>query len=152
MEGSKAQCESMYETLTEEPGGAELLSLPKNEILQQQYLTQLGAHPILKWIDCADVIEAFWALCDVKAFGVSADDNEALSSFMELASTNIDFMTGSAFWQNVYKLWLSNYARIARPSFSVKLQKFLQEFNDKNKDAGLEVFASNMHSKTYDEL
>merc|ERR1711959_743158 len=152
MAGFQKQCESMYAALAGQVGGNELLSLPRNEILQQQYLTQLGAHPILKWIDCADAIEAFGALCDVKAFGDNGDDNEATMRFMDLASTEMDFMTGATFWQNVYKLWLSNYARIARPSFHAKLQKFVEEFNSKNMEAGIEASVQDMHSKTYEEL
>lgn len=152
MEGFKAQCESMYKSLAEQPGGAELLALPRIEILQQQYMTQLGAHPILKWIDCADAQEAFGALCDVKAFGDNSDDNEALTRFMDLASTDSDFMEGSAFWQNVYKLWLSNYARLARPGFHSKLQKFVDDFNTKNMAAGFEVLVNDVHAKNYQEL
>jgi len=148
----KAQCETMYQTLAQKPGGAELLALPNNEILQQQYMTQLGAHPILKWIDCADTIEAFEALCDVKTFGDSGDDSDALTRFMELVSTDSDFMTGPAFWRNAYKLWLSNYANLARPGFSAKLQKFMDDFNSKNSVAGLEASLRNVHTKTFQEL
>merc|ERR1711977_522871 len=152
MEGFKVQIASIYENLPQRPGGIELLALPKNEVLQQQYMTQLGAHPILQWIDCADAIEAFGALCDVKAFGDNGDDNEATMRFMDLASTEMDFMTGATFWQNVYKLWLANYARVARPSFHAKLQKFVEEFNSKNTEAGIEASIQDMHSKTYEEL
>jgi hypothetical protein len=152
MQSFKAQCETIYDTLAEESGGNELLAIPSNEILQQQYMTQLGAHPILKWIDCADTIEAFNALCDVKTFGDTGDDNEALTRFMELASTDSDFMTGSAFWRNVYKLWLSNYARLARPGFHAKLQRFADDFNLKNMAAGLEVSLNEVHTKTFQEM
>jgi len=152
MAGFQKQCESMYAALAKQPGGEELLSLPRNEILQQQYLTQLGAHPILKWIDCADPVEAFYSLCDVKAFGSNADDNDALGGFMDLISTDADFMTSSFFWRNVYKLWLSSYARIARPNFQGKLQRFLNDFNTKNMEQGFEVSLSDLHSKTYQDM
>jgi ankyrin repeat protein len=148
----EAQCEEICEILTSEPGGPELVAIPHNEILQPQYLTQLGAHPILKWIDCADIIGAFCALSDVKSFGNSEDDNEGLLRFMEMASTNPDFMTGPAFWQNVYKLWLTNFACLARPSFHVKMQKFVDDFNSKHIAAGLEVTVSDFHTKTFQEL
>lgn len=152
MQGFKVQCETIYETLAGKPGGAELQGLPSDEILQQQYMSQLGAHPILKWVDCADTIEAFEALCDVKTFGDHGDDSEALSKFMELVSSDSDFTSGSAFWRNVYKLWLSNYARLARPGFSVKLQKFVDEFNSKNLAQGFEVSLNDVHTKTFEEL
>merc|ERR1711977_672702 len=61
-------------------------------------------------------------------------------------------MTGSAFWQNVYKLWLSNYARLARPGFHAKMQKFIDEFNSKNMEAGLAASISDVHAKTFEEL
>merc|ERR1711904_166438 len=92
------------------------------------------------------------ALCDVKTFGESGNDNEALVRFMGLTSTDSDFMTGPAFWQNVYKLWLSNYARLARPSFHIKLQTFVDDFNSKNSAAGLEVSVDEFHTKTLQEL
>jgi ankyrin repeat protein len=152
IQGFKAECETMYETLAETPGGAELVALASNEILQQQYMTQLGAHPLLKWIDCADTIEAFGALCDVQTFGRGGDDNEALAKFMELASTDSDFATGSLFWKNVYKLWLSSYASLARPSFHVKMQKFVDDFISKNMEAGFEAVLSDLHAKTFQEL
>jgi ankyrin repeat protein len=152
MEGFKAQISAVYDHLSEQPGGAEVIALPRSEVVQPQYMTQQGAHPILKWVDCADAIEAFAALCDVKAFGNNGDDNEAITGFMELISAHTDFMTGSGFWQNVYKLWLSNYARLARPNFYVKLQKFIDEFNLKNQQEGLEASLSEVHSKTYEEM
>merc|ERR1712216_867625 len=71
MQGLKTQCGKTYEVLAHQAGGPDLLAIPRHEIMQHQYLTQLGAHPILKWIDCADIIGAFDALCDVKAFGGS---------------------------------------------------------------------------------
>jgi len=152
IEGFKAQCEKIHDDLICKPGGAELLEIPGDEILQPQYLTQLGAHPILKWIDCADVVEAFGALCDVKCFGDGGDDNEVLVRFMELVSTDSDFTTAPAFWQNVYKLWLSNFASLARPTFHLKLQKFVDDFNCKNRGDGLEVSVSDFHTKTFQEL
>jgi len=152
IQGLNAQCENMYEAFASDPNDPELLGIPQTEILHSQYLTQLGAHPILKWIDCADIMGAFDALCDVKTFGSTEDDNEALVRFMEMVSTDSDFMTGPAFWQNVYKLWLSNFASLARPSLHVQLRKFVEDFNSKNTEAGLEVSVSEFHTKTFQEL
>merc|ERR1712224_214462 len=95
---------------------------------------------------------AFDGLCDVKTFGDSGDDNEVLVRFMELVSTNSDFMTGPAFWQNVYKLWLSSFACLSRPSFHMKMQKFADNFNSKNIAAGLSVSVGDFHTKTFQEL
>eukprot|EP00746_Dinoflagellata_sp_MGD_P162735 gnl/MRDRNA2_/MRDRNA2_90429_c0_seq1.p1 gnl/MRDRNA2_/MRDRNA2_90429_c0~~gnl/MRDRNA2_/MRDRNA2_90429_c0_seq1.p1 ORF type:complete len:491 (-),score=64.34 gnl/MRDRNA2_/MRDRNA2_90429_c0_seq1:224-1606(-) len=148
----KTQCAKTYDLLACRPGGPELLAIPRHEILQRQYLTQLGAHPLLKWIDCADILGAFDGLCDVKAFGDSGDDNEALLRFMELVSTDSDFTTGPAFWQNVYKLWLSNFASLSRPSFHSKMQKFVDAFNSRNMAEGLSVSVGGFHTKTFQEL
>jgi len=71
---------------------------------------------------------------------------------MELVSTDSDFMTGPAFWQNVYKLWLSNFACLSRPSFHVKLKKFVDNFNSQNMSAGYSVGVSDFHTKTFQEL
>lgn len=152
IQGFCAHCGTIQEQLANEFGGLDLLDIPRDEILHQQYLTQLGAHPILDWIDCADVISAFNALCDVKTFGDSGDDNEVLTRFMELVSTDSDFMTGPSFWQNVYKLWLSNFACLSRPSFHHRLQKFVEDFNFKNEADGFEVSISEFHAKTFQEL
>merc|ERR1712224_438974 len=95
---------------------------------------------------------AFDGLCDVKTFGDSGDDNEALIRFMELVSTDSDFTTGPAFWQNVYKLWLSNFASLSRPAFHSKMQKFVDNFNSRNMAEGLSVSVSGFHSKTFQEL
>jgi len=152
IQGIKMQNESLYEELASKPGGLDILHIPKHEILQHQYLTQLGAHPILKWIDCADIVGAFEALCDVKCFGDSGDDNEVLLGFMELVSTDSDFTTGPAFWQNVYKLWLSNFAALSRPKLHTKLQNFVNDFNSNYASDGFEVTVSDFHMKTFDEL
>lgn len=152
MQCLKTQCGKVYEAMACQPGGPELLAISRHEILQCQYLTQLGAHPILKWIDCADISGAFDGLCDVKTFGDSGDDNEALVRFMELVSTDSDFMTGPAFWQNVYKLWLSNYASLSRPSFHSKMQKFVDNFNSRNMADSLSVSVRDFHTKTFQEL
>merc|ERR1719240_2211499 len=109
---------------------------------------------MLKWIDCADIAGAFDALCDVKAFGerASGDDNEVLARFMDLVSTDSDFMTGPAFWQNVYKLWLSNFACLSRPSFHHRIQTFADSFNSKNMADGFSVSVGDFHTKSFQEL
>jgi len=101
-----------------------------------------------------DAVLAFQALREVRALGDSGDSNsrETLMSFMDLVTTRHDFASGSAFWRNIYKLWLSAYARLADGDFHDKLRKFVVAFNDEFADQEFSVTYHAMPPKSYEML
>lgn len=150
----RARCDGVYAALAEKPGGAELLAVPCEEVLKEACLTQEAAHPILAWLDAADSVEAFHSLRAVQAFGVKGenDDMEALFRFMDLMANNPDFSTPQAFWQNVYKLWLSCYGHLANAEFQKRMKKVVESFNKDEAAHGFEVGYRPCEARSYEEL
>jgi ankyrin repeat protein len=130
-----------------EPDGEELLSLPRDEILRYDCLTQHGAHPILTWLDSADAAGAFHALRDVGALGLRTErERSAMLKLVELVTQDSDFSHSPGFWQNVYKLWLSSYVQVADQSFQQQMSSFAERWlND-------DVKYTRLPPKTYAEM
>lgn len=131
-----------------------MMALPRDEVLNQRFMTQLAAHPSMDWLEGNDVVGAFEALRDVSAFGEKGnlDDIEALTRFMDLVATKSDFTSGSDFWQNVYRLWLAHYTRLVNVGFQDRLRKFVVEFNSEHAQYGLVVVCHSAAPKSFEEL
>lgn len=154
LEGFRHKCHEVYSRVLEQPGGSSLRSMPYEEILLPEYLSQLGSHPPLPWLAAADAVGAFEALRDIKAVSTGCDcgDREALTEFMDLVAGEVDFSTGPAFWQNAYKLWLSHYARALNSDFQAKLKRFATTFNEEHYKAGLQVSFYGVPPKSFEQM
>eukprot|EP00439_Symbiodinium_sp_Y106_P024722 s2537_g3.t1 len=115
------EAQSICDEAFEERGGEELEMLPIDATLVEGCQSQSNVHVPLVWLKTKDIFNTFEGLRAVKAFGErNADDTQALTAFMELVSTDPDFMSGTAFWKNIYRLWLSHYAKQLNSDFQTK--------------------------------
>jgi len=155
---SELQAEAMRHRskLIMEPYGEDLLQIPCKEVLRSDCLTQAAVHPILTWLDSTDALATLRALHGVKAFGGPGghlDDRSLLAKMVDFVTANMsDFGTGAAFWQNVYKLWLSSYAKLADADLQAKLGKFVKVFNQEHAEEELYVTYESLPPRSYEAL
>lgn len=145
----RCDCDAIWEVSSVMPGGQELEAMPADDHLLPQYSSQLEAHGLPQWLDVADGRGAFEAIRDMKK---SFDDRAALKQFMDMASGDADFSTGSKFWQNIYKAWLAHQAQLADADFQVRLKKLAAAFNDKFRNDGYTVLFESLPAKTFEEM
>jgi len=150
--GFSQELTEVYARLQAEEHGNTLCSIAANEVLRPEYTTQLGAHPILTWLDTLDVVAAFHSLHSVKALGASRDLNDALQSFVDLVCTNSDFESGASFWSNVYKLWLHHYGQMAQQDFQRKVSAIVSRFNERYDSEGLTASCRPGPVKSYERM
>jgi len=124
------ELESIYAKLKEKDGGPELISLPAEQVLKPGYISQLCAHPIQLWLEGLDPAGAFEALRMLQACSMGKDEEDSLVSFAELFLLRDEFLTGDLFWQNIYKLWLTNYAKVGDADFHKKMAGIVERFNE----------------------
>lgn len=147
------EAQSICDEAFEERGGEELEMLPIDATLVEGCQTQSNVHVPLVWLKTKDIFNTFEGLRAVKAFGErNADDTQALTAFMELVSTDPDFMSGTAFWKNIYRLWLSHYAKQLNSDFQTKVKQLVAAFNDEHWEEGMEVTFHNGPTKTYNTI
>lgn len=150
----KLTFDEAYKALKADEGSAELLQLPADEVILQQYVTQQGAHEILTWLDTMDMAEAWRALISVKAFGEQAegDDEVAILRFMDLVTMEPKFASPKEFWRNVYSLWLASYAKVVDGPFQNKVRSVVHDFNEAMKPEGYNATFVKKPSRTYMEI
>eukprot|EP00927_Polykrikos_kofoidii_P073579 TRINITY_DN69608_c0_g1_i1.p1 TRINITY_DN69608_c0_g1~~TRINITY_DN69608_c0_g1_i1.p1 ORF type:complete len:1145 (+),score=180.32 TRINITY_DN69608_c0_g1_i1:37-3471(+) len=153
----QAACDAACDAMRSRQGGDDLLNMPEEEVIAKDYLNQLAAHPILTWLESMDSVGAMKALRQVNAFGKLPEegtDKEAIMRLMDMVTRESDFSTAPAFWQNVYKRWLTSYASIADVEFQAKIRRFVSEFNEDQASAenDLKVAYHARKPKTYSAL
>lgn len=152
LEAFGVELEGRYEGLLEGPAMAELAALPAEEVLDTALLCQLGAHPIPLWVEQLDPAGALEALRLVGAPGMGRDDDASLMAFTELIIVNPDFDSGRAFWQNIYRFWLSLYAKMADMDFQRKVRGIVDAFNEVHGESlGVATFRA-APVKTYERI
>eukprot|EP00418_Pyrodinium_bahamense_P066468 CAMPEP_0179082604 /NCGR_PEP_ID=MMETSP0796-20121207/37254_1 /TAXON_ID=73915 /ORGANISM="Pyrodinium bahamense, Strain pbaha01" /LENGTH=849 /DNA_ID=CAMNT_0020779997 /DNA_START=36 /DNA_END=2585 /DNA_ORIENTATION=+ len=146
------ELDDLYQKTLVLEGGEELAALPEEEILREEYQTQLAAHPIPLWVEQLDPAGAFEALRLVGANGMGRDDDAALLSFMDLVTVGHDFDTGKSFWRNVYRLWLSEYAKAADLEFHRAIRTIVDRFNTLNGPVGMTATYRQGPVKSYEQI
>mmetsp|Transcript_109777 Transcript_109777/g.321403 ORF Transcript_109777/g.321403 Transcript_109777/m.321403 type:complete len:876 (+) Transcript_109777:102-2729(+) len=121
--------ERLYEATLELEGGRELAELPAEEVLKPNIVNQLSVHTIPLWVEELNPAGAFEALRLVGAYGMGRSDEDSMLAFMDLLTLECDFFTGPFFWRNVYRLWLSEYAKVADLEFHKVMKGIVERFN-----------------------
>merc|ERR1719265_179405 len=71
---------------------------------------------------------------------------------MDLVTVDPDFVSPQDFWQNVYKLWLASYAKMADPDFHTKMKVLVTDFNEMYLKEGFEAEYERQSPMTFSEL
>lgn len=135
--GFEIVMQKLYQKMQEQDGADDLCAMQEEEVLRPDCCSQLSVHPIPLWLEQLDPAGAFEALRLVGAWGMGKSDGDSVMAFMDLINLSNDFDTGRSFWLNVYKMWLSEYARAADPEFHKTLRGIVEQFNLRYEETGL---------------
>uniref|UniRef100_A0A7S4QR61 EF-hand domain-containing protein n=1 Tax=Alexandrium monilatum TaxID=311494 RepID=A0A7S4QR61_9DINO len=130
LRASAKELDRLYQDALKSEGGDEVARMPFEEVVLESYPSQLALHPIPVWVEEPDPARAFEALRLVAAAGMGKDDDDSLMAFRELLTLQPDFSTGPNFWRNVYRLWLSEYAKAADLDFHRQVTKIVDRFSE----------------------
>jgi hypothetical protein len=148
----RKELDKIYSKVKEQDYGQKLVSLPAEEILKSECMSQLGVHTIPVWIEQQDPAGAFDALRLVTAAGMGKDDNESVLCFIDLITQKHDFLNGKGFWRNVYRLWLHAYASVANSEYHRKLQGLVNKYNEEHPEEEMQVTYKQVPVKTYERI
>eukprot|EP00930_Biecheleria_cincta_P031219 TRINITY_DN21673_c0_g1_i1.p1 TRINITY_DN21673_c0_g1~~TRINITY_DN21673_c0_g1_i1.p1 ORF type:complete len:912 (-),score=231.28 TRINITY_DN21673_c0_g1_i1:227-2908(-) len=147
----KQELDDVYRKVGEADCGPELIDLPANEVCEPSLLSQLGAHPAPSWLETLDLPGAFEQLRLVGAVPGKEDD-AATFVFAEMLTYEKEFLSGTAFWKNIYRKWLACYGKMADFEFQERLKAVVANFNSKNAGANLSASYSKGPLKTYPRM
>jgi len=150
--GFSREFAELFETLMADEHGVKLCSIPPCEVVKSDYLTQCRVHPILVWLEVQDAKATFNAMTSVKCLGVNSDIHESICNFVGLVSGNADFCTATAFWSNIYKLWLHHYGQLAQAEFQRKILAVVGAFNEKYGGEGLQATCHMVPVKSFERM
>jgi ankyrin repeat protein/Ca2+-binding EF-hand superfamily protein len=152
--GFQAEFDALLASAKEEDRGQDLCKIPALKVVREHMQDQISVHPILGWMDVLRLDGCLQSLrsIDVPGFG-EGTHNESLIAFMDFIIQRADdFSTGVLFWQNIYKLWLSQYAKLADRSFQEKIQEIVHAFTSQYAAEGLELEYHQEAPRGYDGM
>lgn len=140
----------LYNNFKDRPGGNELALRMPVELKDQAFTSQLQAHPMLFWLQNADVSGAFdW----IRTLGGIAgeDADQCVTKFLDFLNEP-DFSNGSVFWRNIYPYWLSLYGKIAEREINMRISGLVQKFKDANSDKASNITVRTCPTKSYERI
>lgn len=147
----KRELDDVYRKVDEADCGSELIALPATEVCEPSLLSQLGAHPAPRWLEALDLPGAFEQLRLVGAVPGKEED-AATWVFAEMLTYETEFLSGTAFWKNIYRKWLACYGKMADSEFHDRLKAVVANFNKDNADENFGASYKKGPLKTYQRM